>query len=152
MDGNKRPRAAFSVGFPTQDLPGRTLALDWNDMAQVLIVDDEPEILELIRDALKARGLEVKSALTDTAALELLEKEARETAVLVTDINLGKGVTGFDIARRARALNPALTVVYITGNPDHLQRFGVQGAHLIEKPLRADELAEKLVTIVQPRA
>ena len=119
-------------------------------MPQVLIVDDEPEILELIQEALKQRGLEVKAALSDAEALALLEKEARETAVLVTDINLGAGVTGFDIARRARALNPALTVVYITGNPHHLERFAVDGALLVEKPFPAEDFADKLVTIVSP--
>lgn len=119
-------------------------------MPQVLIVDDEPEILELIQEALQARGVQVKAALTDKEALELLEKQAAEMAVLVTDINLGTGVTGFDIARRARALNPALTVVYITGNLEQVERFGVDGAVLVEKPFPADEFAEKLITIVKP--
>lgn len=119
-------------------------------MPHVLIVDDEPEILEIIQDALEARGLRVKAAQTDREALELLEKEARDTAVLVTDINLGAGVTGFDIARKARELNPSLTVVYITGNPEPVKRFGVEGAALIEKPFTPDELLETLEPLVEP--
>lgn len=120
-------------------------------MPQVLIVDDEPEILEIIQDALQARGVRVKAALSDKEAIEVLEREASETAVLVTDINLGVGVTGFDIARKARALNPGLTVVYITGNPEPVDRFGLHGALMVQKPFCAEDLAEQLVTIVKPQ-
>ncbi len=110
-------------------------------MPRVLIVDDEPEIVE--------RGLKVRSAQTDQEALDLLEREAQALSVLVTDINLGVGVTGFDLARRARELNPAMTVVYITGQPQKLERFGVDGALLIEKPFLPGELAETVVELVE---
>ena len=44
---------------------------------------------------------------------------------MVTDINLGRGVTGFDIARRARELNGAIKVIYISGQGPHLGQFSV---------------------------
>ena len=116
-------------------------------MPQVLIVDDEPAILDIIQEALLAHGLEVRAAQTDDDALALLEQEADKLSLLVTDINLGKGVTGFDIARKARALNPALTVVFITGHEHQLDRFGVQGALLVEKPFGVDEFVEKVVPL-----
>ena len=121
-------------------------------MPHVLIVDDEPEILEIIEDALRERGLNVKAAASDRDAMALLEREAQEISLLVTDVNLGQGVTGFDIARKARALNPALTVVYITGNPEHLERFGVDGALMIEKPFPPEEFADQVVKLVEPQA
>jgi DNA-binding response OmpR family regulator len=96
----------------------------------------------------------VKAASSDADALKLLEAEAEaeagKTAVLVTDINLGRGVTGFDIARKARSINPALTVVYITGQAAHLERFGFQDALMFEKPFRAAELANRLASLVEP--
>lgn len=119
-------------------------------MPQVLIVDDEPAILDIIQEALSAHGLKVRAAQTDHDALALLEAEAERLSLLVTDINLGKGVTGFDIARKARALNPALTVVFITGDVTKWDRFGVDGALLVEKPFDVVELVEKVVPLVQP--
>lgn len=119
-------------------------------MPHVLIVDDEPAILELVLDALNQRGLEVRAAQTDQEALELLEREAQRLSVLVTDINLGKGVTGFDIARKARELNPQVKVVYVTGQPQRLDKFRVDGALLVEKPFAPDTLAEKVVALVAP--
>lgn len=119
-------------------------------MPQVLIVDDEPLIADLIVEALSERGLTVKAALTDHDAFALLEREAQQLSLLVTDINLGKGVTGFDLARKARELNPAMTVVYITGQPQKFDRFGVDGALIVEKPFAPDVLAEKVIGLVKP--
>ena len=121
-------------------------------MAQVLIVDDEPHIVELIVEALSERGVKVASALTDHDAFDLLERNAQDLSMLVTDINLGKGVTGFDVARKARELNPSLTIVYITGQPQKLDRFGVDGALLVEKPFRSDEFAEQVVALIPKKA
>ncbi|MDB5443590.1 MAG: hypothetical protein JWP73_1966, partial [Phenylobacterium sp.] len=69
-------------------------------MTAVLLVEDEADIAELITEALQAAGLEVRGAVSDEAAYEALEREAGRFAVLVTDINLGVGTTGFDVARR----------------------------------------------------
>jgi CheY-like chemotaxis protein len=119
-------------------------------MPHVLIVDDEPEIVELIVGALNERGLKVKAAHTDHDALDVLEREAAQLSVLVTDINLGKGVTGFDLARKARQLNPAVTVVYITGQMHTLDRFAVDGAVLVEKPFETEAFADQVAGLTVP--
>ena len=82
-------------------------------MTSVLVVEDENDVLEIVREALERRGLEVRTADSDRSAFSILEAEPRSFDVLVADINLGEGVTGFDIARRARQLQPDLQVVYI---------------------------------------
>ena len=117
-------------------------------MGQVLLVEDEIFIAEMIQDALEDRGLRVRSAHTDRTAYALLEGEARSFAVLIADINLGPGASGFDVARRARELHPDLKVVYITGHAAHLQ--GVEGALMFPKPFYPDELAERVVELLEP--
>ena len=64
-------------------------------MGQILLVEDETFIAEMIQDALEDRGLAVKSAHTDRGAYALLEGEARSFTMLIADINLGPGVSGF---------------------------------------------------------
>jgi DNA-binding response OmpR family regulator len=118
-------------------------------MAQVLLVEDEAFIAEMIQDALKDRGLEVKSVYTDRSAYAVLEDAAQSFAVLIADINLGPGTTGFDVARRARELHPGLKVVYITGHAAHLQKQGVDDAVMFPKPFYPDELAERVVAMLQ---
>jgi CheY-like chemotaxis protein len=114
----------------------------------VLLVEDEADVRELIVDAFTAEGVEVRAAETDQRAYEILESAAGSFAVLVTDINLGAGTTGFDVARRARQLNPNLKVVYITGHAAHLDRFGVDGAVMFPKPFNPTELAHQVIELV----
>jgi len=118
-------------------------------MTSVLVVEDENDVLEIVREALERRGLEVRTADSDRSAFSILEAEPRSFDVLVADINLGEGVTGFDIARRARQLQPDLQVVYITGHAAHLDRFGVPNAVMFPKPFYPDDLAETVVGMVE---
>lgn len=113
-------------------------------MTTVLLVEDEKDVRELIEEAFAEHGLDVLSAETDQRAYDLLAADAKRFAVLVADINLGAGTTGFDVARRARQLNRALKVIYITGHAAHLGRFGVDGAVMFPKPFNPHELAEKV--------
>ena len=113
-------------------------------MTAVLLVEDEAEVAELIADALQDMGLNVTTALTDEAAYAALERAARDFSVLVADINLGVGTTGFDVARRARQLNDRLKVVYITGQAARLDRFGVEQGVMFPKPFNATELAARV--------
>jgi DNA-binding response OmpR family regulator len=113
-------------------------------MAVVLLVEDEADVRELIEDAFAEAGLSTRSAATDREAYALLEREARTFAVLVADINLGVGTTGFDVARRARQLNPAIQVIYITGHAAHMKKFGVADAEMFPKPFNPSELAQRV--------
>jgi DNA-binding response OmpR family regulator len=119
-------------------------------MEQVLLVEDELFIAEVIQDALEERGLRVKSAYTDRTAYDLLESEARSFSVLIADINLGPGASGFDVARRARELHADVKVVYITGHAAHLQKQGVEGSLMVPKPFYPDELAERVIELLDP--
>jgi DNA-binding response OmpR family regulator len=117
-------------------------------MGQILLVEDETFIAEMIQDALEDRGLNVKSAHCDRTAFDILEDEARSFALLIADINLGPGASGFDVARRARELHPDLKVVYITGHAAHLQKQGVDGALMFPKPFYPDDLAERVLSLL----
>lgn len=120
-------------------------------MATVLLVEDEADVRELIEDAFGERGLDVVSAVNDADAYQRLEEDAKRFAVLVADINLGAGTTGFDVARRARRLNRDLKVIYITGHAAHLGRFGVEGAMMFPKPFNPEELAQRVAELVGGR-
>jgi DNA-binding response OmpR family regulator len=118
-------------------------------MSSVLLVEDEPDIAELVEEALTDAGLDVKVALDDRAAYAALDGEPRSFRALVTDINLGVGVTGFDVARKARLLNEDIRVVYITGHAAHLSKHGVDDALMFPKPFNVTELAERVRRLVE---
>jgi DNA-binding response OmpR family regulator len=117
-------------------------------MLAVLLVEDEAPIRQIIETALAAHGVDVRSVGDDKAAYKLLDKDAASFGALVADINLGGGETGFDVARRARKLNPKMAIIYITGQALNVDRFGVEGAMLFPKPFNLDDLAEMVLAVI----
>lgn len=117
-------------------------------MGQILLVEDEVLIAEMIEEALSDRGYQVRSAHTGRGAYDILEGEARAFTVLIADVNLGAGASGFDVARRARELHPDLKVIYITGHAAHLEKMGVTDAVMFPKPFYPDELADRVADLI----
>lgn len=117
-------------------------------MGQILLVEDEIFIAEMIEEALEDRGYQVRSAHNDRCAYDIIEGEARAFSLLIADINLGPGSSGFDIARRARELHPDLKVIYISGHAAHLDKMGVADSIMFPKPFYPDELAEQVASLL----
>lgn len=117
-------------------------------MATVLVVEDERLVAELVADALSDAGYEVVTAHSAEDAVAKLAPEPRSFSALVTDVNLEQGGDGFDVARRARELNPSIQVAYMTGRPENLERFEPDRALMFAKPFSPIEMAEQLAMLV----
>ena len=117
-------------------------------MAKVLVVDDEPMILDLVRRALGSAGHEVRLADGGDAALAALADERFD--MVVTDI-LMPGKEGIALILDIRRLRPGLPVIAISGGHAHgshdvldvARRLGA--VHTLAKPFRA----RTLVTLVE---
>lgn len=108
--------------------------------ARILLVEDEPLIGMIVQACLEEEGAEVFWAQTDRHAYEILETSSR-LDLLITDINLREGTTGFDVSRFARRLNDSLPVIYLSGDaPGSLDSFGVDGAEFLLKPVTEAKL------------
>jgi CheY-like chemotaxis protein len=106
----------------------------------ILVVDDDQSIQSIVAEALGDGGFEPAIASSGEEALTLLS--GSNYSVLVIDIKLGKDrIRGWDVARRARAINPDLPVVYITGaNADEWAVQGVPNSVLLTKPFAPAQL------------
>ena len=91
-----------------------------SDGVLVALVDDDALILEVLQMALEEGGYRVVSASTASDAMALLQQEREACRALVTDIDIGPvGLTGWDLAKHARAVNPKIPVVYMSGASGH---------------------------------
>jgi len=109
----------------------------------ILLVEDEPLIGTLISEWLAENGAEARWVPTDTEAYRLLEDHGDNIDVLITDINLRLGTTGFDVARFARKLNDRLPVIYLSGEviaADNIPNWCVDRALFLTKPVRPGQL------------
>jgi CheY-like chemotaxis protein len=100
----------------------------------ILIVDDEPQVAEVLAKSLAREGHRPTVALSGEEALRLVG--AADPDALFLDISM-PGMNGLDVLARVKELKPSLPVVVITGNatPDEVEavkRLGV--VDVIEKP------------------
>jgi DNA-binding response OmpR family regulator len=86
-----------------------------NVLGKILVVDDEPEILDVLGDFFVSGGYEVVKASTGLEALAQFEQERPDLVLL--DIRI-PGVDGVEVLRRIRGLNPTVGIIMITANED----------------------------------
>lgn len=80
----------------------------------VLIVEDESDIRELLSEYFRARNYDVVGAADGRAALAAIERDAARFSLVITDLHL-PGVDGLAVLKAARAANPSIYVVIVTG-------------------------------------
>jgi PAS domain S-box-containing protein len=116
----------------------------------VLVVEDNPALLEFSQNALVRLGYETIPARTAAEALRWLSSEER-IDVLFTDIILGAGMSGFDVAREAQRLRPGLRVLFTSGFVEHdliAAEGDGPGIELLTKPFRTADLGRRLAGIL----
>jgi CheY-like chemotaxis protein len=105
-----------------------------------------------MQDFLEDSGYEVEVAYDGHLALAYLSKET-PLSVIVTDIRLGQGPNGWEVARHARAKEPDLPIVYVSGDCAHeFGQLGVPGSRMLQKPFQSAELLSALSKAIAGRA
>jgi CheY-like chemotaxis protein len=114
-------------------------------MAVVLVVEDEPTVMLLVDGIVAGSRHRTLTAANGGEALALMEREAR-IDLLFTDINLGDGPNGLDVATAARAKWPELKVVYASGQTltDGMKALMVEGAVFLPKPYTPEQIEEAI--------
>ena len=113
-------------------------------MAKVLVVDDEPEAVELLVEFLSSKGYEVLTATSGQVALRQV-KEERPHLVLL-DVQMPK-MNGIEVLKRIREIDPEMGVIMATGvNEEDVGRKALElGAFdYIVKPLDMKYLERSL--------
>ena len=97
-------------GSPKQPVTG--VEPDGLEPARVLVVDDEPSVVEVFREFLSGEGYALSVALSGEEAVRLIP-EVKPDLVL-TDINL-PGLSGLEVMRFAKRVDPEVAVIVVTG-------------------------------------
>jgi CheY-like chemotaxis protein len=110
----------------------------------ILVVEDEDDVRELVATSLRHRGFSVLSVPNAEVALQILMEQVKFD-LLFTDIVMPGIIDGFELADRAKRLQPDLKILYATGFA-HVSRRSIDTLHgkLIQKPYRPDELATEV--------
>ncbi|GAA0754936.1 ATP-binding protein [Ideonella azotifigens] len=112
---------------------------------RILVLEDDADVRAFSVSALQELGYRVIEAAHGAAALAVLEKQGVD--LLFTDVVLPGGLTGADVAARAKVLQPGIKVLFTTGYSRnaivHHGRLDA-GVNLLTKPFSLDDLAVKV--------
>ncbi|MCX8022938.1 MAG: response regulator [Syntrophorhabdaceae bacterium] len=121
--------------------------------ANILVVDDNPDIIESLTDFLRLNGCNVFSAFTGKACIDLLRKN-KEIEVVILDVGL-PDVNGIALLDMIKVENPTVSVVIVTGNQstDSIVEAIKKGASdFIIKPVEFEKLIFTLIRALKERS
>jgi DNA-binding response OmpR family regulator len=111
------------------------------DLLVILVIEDDQSIQSLVADALTDGGFEPAIAPSGEEAVTLLMGGQTKYSALVTDINLRGTMTGWTVAKKAREIDPAFPIVYMTGAAiEQWASHGVPNSILLTKPFAPAQL------------
>jgi CheY-like chemotaxis protein len=123
-------------------------------MAQtILLVDDDPSVLDVVRQILESLGFGVLTAASGEEALKLAQAHAGPIALLLADVVM-PGLSGPETAARLGVSRPETRVLYMSGfTTQVVQARGLRdGDPLIVKPFGAEKLAQKIKDVLEYRS
>ena len=115
----------------------------------LLLVEDEVLIQEMLAAEFADTGFEIVVASNGNQALAELDTDATRFNAVVTDIKIGGGPDGWDVARRVRELVSDMTVVYTTGDSTYdWSSHGVPDSVVISKPFAPAQVSAAVATLI----
>lgn len=117
--------------------------------ARLLVVEDEPNIRELLATSLRFAGFEVETAEDGASALALAEQASPDLVVL--DVML-PDLDGFEVTRRLRAQGRRQPIVFVTARDsvgDTVQGLTVGGDDYITKPFSLEEVVARIRAVLR---
>jgi two-component system OmpR family response regulator len=117
--------------------------------ARLLVVDDEPNIVELLSASLRFAGFEVASAADGQQALKLVESFQPELVVL--DVMM-PGIDGFEVVRRMRGRQQLMPVLFLTARDateDKIAGLTIGADDYITKPFSLEEVIARIRAVLR---
>jgi two-component system OmpR family response regulator len=119
------------------------------DGARVLVVDDEPNITELVAMALRYEGFSVKTAASGRAALSAVSQF--DPALVILDIML-PDIDGMEVLRRLNSSGAKVPIIFLTAKDateDKVHGLTIGGDDYVTKPFSIEELMARVRVVLR---
>ena len=114
--------------------------------ASILVCDDDGDVRSLVSSFLRDVGYTVWEANNPTLALQILRRE-RSIDLLLVDYAMPE-MSGPAVIDQARAFQPGLKTLLITGYVEALRNNGISGIPILAKPFKIAELHKRIAEII----
>ena len=119
------------------------------DRCRILVVDDDPNVVRVMKRGLVYASYAVDEAATGEAALEIARDRSPDLVIL--DVML-PGLDGLEVCRRLRVLRPGLPILLLTARdrvPDRVAGLDAGADDYLVKPFAFDELLARLRALLR---
>ena len=144
---------AFPLVEPAPDTVVRVERSAEGGNETILLVDDDDGVREVLARGLSEKGYHLVEASSASQALEILQRQAEEIDLVVTDVAM-PGMTGIDLAQQASRFSPFVPFILVSGQPREvlaeLDTLGL-GHPLLEKPFTPNALVACVRTTLDRR-
>ncbi len=149
--------STFKVYLPTKSSDSsveplqQTDSLTWQGSGSILLVEDEPQLMLVAKNLLKALGFSVFEASNGSEALELYRKNSEYINLVVTDLGMPV-MNGYELLREIKQINPELPIIISSGFGDvdinsHITDGEVAG--FLSKPYSFAQMRELLKSVME---
>jgi two-component system OmpR family response regulator len=151
QDRLSRGNPQVSLSKASDTLPMNAMATEARQQpdARLLVVEDEPNILELLSASLRYAGFEVITAAGGTEAVQAAQRHRPDLIVL--DVML-PDMDGFDVIRRLRGGGARIPVVFLTardGTDDKVRGLTLGGDDYVTKPFSLEEVIARIKAVLR---
>ena len=119
------------------------------DKPRILVIDDEPKLVHLVREVLSVAGFDVLSTSSGEGAVEMIALEQPDLVLL--DIILSRTMDGYQVARRVREFSdvPIIMLTAKAREEDLLRGFESGADDYLTKPFSAKELLARVRAVLK---
>lgn len=120
--------------------------------SRVLLVEDESGVRKLVRKLLEMYGCSVIEASSGRQALDFWDDIKDEVSVVVSDVVMPEGVSGWDLAKELHRRNPDLGILLTSGYNERPEDHGLSDAKnllFLQKPYEAVRLKSNLYELIE---
>ncbi len=115
----------------------------------ILVVEDDDMVRTLTCEVLQKHGYRLLQEPGGAEAITALQESRGPVDLLLTDVVM-PGISGPELAERARALRPGLRVLFISGYAgDGVQQISSRGEHFLQKPYSLEALMRKIREVLE---
>lgn len=119
---------------------------------RILLVDDEPLVLEVLKSCLEKCRYQVQTASDGAQALKIFEKNPQEWLLVVSDLTM-PNMNGVELVARIRATRPETKVLFVSGDSDASQSSGLSLLQphvptLLKKPFTLKTLSQTVEKLI----
>ncbi len=136
---------------PVPRTEGKAVAVAAHARHTILVIEDDPDVRDLLGILLESEGYQVLAARDGPAALKLMKEQPKPPQLLLADFNLPGGLNGLQTVVRIRQIvGQPVPAIMLTGDisTDTMREVAAEGCTQLNKPARREELIQTVAAML----